>query len=87
MIAAHTPELWRLGVAGLWVVGSAARDHLRPESDVDLLVELSRPLGLEFFEIALRLEQWLGRRVDLDTRQGLRERVRARMEHEAVRAA
>lgn len=87
VIARHTLELRALGVAGLWVVGSAARDTLRPDSDVDVIVELSRPLGLEFFEIAPRLEEWLGRRVDLGTRPALHARARAQMEREAIRAA
>lgn len=87
VIAAHRDELRELGVAALWVFGSAARDELRPESDVDVLVELSRPLGLAFFDIAFHLEGWLGRRVDVVTSGGLRERVRRRVEREAIHAA
>lgn len=87
VIAARTAELRALGVGALWIVGSAARDALRPESDVDVLVELSRPLGLAFFEIAAHLEEWLGRRVDVGTRAGLHERIRGQMEQEAIRAA
>ncbi len=36
-------------------------------SDVDLLVELARPLGLQFVGLALYLEGILGRKVDLTT--------------------
>ncbi len=38
----------RYGVARLALFGSYARGKPRPASDVDLLVELERPLGLEF---------------------------------------
>lgn len=87
VIAAHAGELRALGVEAVWIVGSAARDTLRPESDVDVLVDLTRPLGLEFFGLAPRLETWLGRPVDLSTRTGLHPRVRPRLEQEAIRAA
>lgn len=51
----------------LALYGSFARGTPRPDSDVDLLVELSRPLGLEFVRLADYLEARLGRRVDLAT--------------------
>ena len=47
--------------------GSHARGTAGPDSDVDLLVELSRPQGLEFVAPAHYLERKLGRKVDLAT--------------------
>ena len=87
IIAKHSEELHTLGVKELWLVGSAARDQLRPDSDIDVIVSLAQPLGLAFFEIGIQLEAWLGRRVDIGTRDGLRERARVTMDREAVRAA
>lgn len=86
-IAAHREELAALGVAEVWIFGSAARDELRPDSDIDVLVRLSRPLGLAFFDIAPALESWLGRRVEVGTFDGLHERAQAQAQREAVRAA
>ena len=86
-IGAHRAELQALGVATLWVFGSAARDELGPDSDIDVLVELSRPLGLEFMDISLHLEAWLGRPVDLGTPGSLHPRAQARAQREAIRAA
>jgi len=57
----------RYGVTRLALFGSAARGEAEPESDVDLLVELERPLGLEFVRLAFHLERVLGRKVDLAT--------------------
>lgn len=57
----------RFGVVRLALYGSFARGDFRPDSDVDLLVELSRPLGLEFVALADYLEEKLSRRVDLAT--------------------
>lgn len=86
-IAQHRDELTALGVNALWLVGSAARDELRPDSDVDVLVELARPLGLGFLEIGLCLETWLGRPVDVGVPSGLHDRARERVQREAIRAA
>jgi predicted nucleotidyltransferase len=57
----------RYGVVRLSLYGSFARGAAVEDSDVDLLVELSRPLGLEFVSLAQYLERKLGRRVDLAT--------------------
>jgi predicted nucleotidyltransferase len=55
------------GVTRLGVFGSYARSEQNDESDVDLLVEFRKPLGLRFVHLALFLETVLGRRVDLVT--------------------
>lgn len=57
----------RFGVVRLALYGSFARGASGTDSDVDLLVELSRPLGLQFVALAEYLEMALGRKVDLAT--------------------
>jgi predicted nucleotidyltransferase len=57
----------RYGVVRLALYGSFAHGTPTDESDVDLLVGLSRPLGLEFVALAEHLEDRLGRKVDLTT--------------------
>ena len=64
----------------LWMAlfGSAVRGELRPDSDVDVLVEFAEPIGL--FEIA-RIEDELsglfgGRKVDLVLKKGLDKYIR-----------
>jgi predicted nucleotidyltransferase len=61
----------KYGVESLALYGSVARGKATESSDVDLLVKLSRPLGLEFVELAEHLEHVLGRRVDLATDETL----------------
>ena len=58
---------WWYGVVRLFLYGSFARGAALETSDVDLLVELSRPLGLEFVTLVQYLERKLGRKVDLAT--------------------
>jgi predicted nucleotidyltransferase len=60
------------GVVRLALYGSFSHSAPTEKSDVDLLVETSRPLGLEFVTLAHYLEQQLGRRVDLATFETLR---------------
>lgn len=55
------------GVAKMAVYGSFAKGTAHKKSDVDVLVELTRPLGLEFVQLAFELEKTLGRKVDLAT--------------------
>ncbi len=55
------------GVRKLALYGSFRHDTPRRTSDVDLIIDTERPLGLEFIELADYLEQLLGRRVDLTT--------------------
>lgn len=57
----------RYGVKRIAVYGSVARGEQDEESDVDVLVELTRPLALEFVSLAHHLEELLGRNVDLAT--------------------
>ena len=59
------------GVRRIALFGSFAKGTPRPESDVDLLVELDRPLGFRFVEMADFLEETLGRKVDILTPDGL----------------
>ena len=88
VLALHRDQLCEMGVASLALFGSVARDDAHPGSDVDLLVELSRPMGLlEFTGIQLFLEELLGNPVDLVTPGGLHPRLRERILQEAVHAA
>jgi predicted nucleotidyltransferase len=57
--------------------GSLAQGLADEDSDVDLLVELSHPLGLEFFALADYLERKLGRKVDLVTLETFRRSLTA----------
>ena len=75
----------RFDVTELALFGSAARDQLRPESDIDVLVHFRLPatftqyMGLKFY-----LEELLGRSVDLVTAKGLRKEFRQHIERESL---
>jgi predicted nucleotidyltransferase len=62
-------EQW--GVTRLAVFGSVARGEADLSSDVDLVVEFDRPIGLRFVELCDYLEECLGRKVDVLTLTGV----------------
>ncbi len=71
----------------LAVFGSAARRQLRPDSDVDLVMELqpdARVGLLRHARMTSELEDIFGRRVDLGTRSALKPRMRPLVEREAI---
>jgi uncharacterized protein len=82
------PELRGHAVKELWLFGSATRDELKADSDIDILVDFAAPVTLfEFARLRRRLESLLGRSVDLVTRDALKPQLREQILREAVRAA
>lgn len=76
-IVKHREQLEQLGVKSLNLFGSVARNEATAESDVDLLVEFSYPIGLfRFSEIRLFLEDILECSVDLGTESSLRHHLK-----------
>jgi hypothetical protein len=70
----------------LALFGSAIRGELKPESDVDVLVEFlpEQHVGLRFITVQEELESLLGRKVDLNTLAFLSPHFRDRVEAEAI---
>ena len=64
-----SPILRAYGIKKASVFGSVSRGDERPDSDVDLLVELGPgPMGMfKYMELIEKLEEGLGKRVDLVT--------------------
>ena len=81
------PELTeRFAVERIALFGSAARDALREDSDIDLLVAFSGRATLDGY-VGLKgyLEQALGHPVDLVTERGLKPLARASVERDLIR--
>ena len=57
----------KYGVERIVLYGSFAKGKQKKKSDIDILVDLRKTLGLEFVELADRLEEILGRKVDVAT--------------------
>jgi uncharacterized protein len=75
----------RHGARHVRVFGSVARGDSDDKSDVDFLVEMERGRSLlDLGGLLMDLQNLLGRRVDVVTERGLRERIRSRVLREAV---
>ena len=63
-------------VKEIGLFGSFASDSARDDSDIDLLIELEKPIGWKFFSLEIYLEQIFGRKIDLVTKNALRDRLK-----------
>jgi predicted nucleotidyltransferase len=78
----------QMGVRQLLLFGSVARGEAQPSSDIDLLVEFDRPVGiLHFVNVRDYLAGVLGAPVDLVTEDALRPTHRDAILRDALRAA
>ena len=77
----------RFSVRRIGIFGSVARGEQTEASDIDILVEFSRPVGFfAFLELEEYLSLHLGAPVDLVTPDALKTSIRARVAAEAVYA-
>jgi len=59
------------GVEKIGVFGSYGKGTAHQDSDIDLMIEFSKPIGFRFFELADFLEKLLGKSVDILTPAGI----------------
>ena len=64
----------KYGVTIIGVFGSHTRGEQTPASDLDVLVEVKKPIGFEFFELWDELEKLLGVKVDLLTVKAVKQK-------------
>jgi len=84
----HKKEIQDLGADRLSLFGSAVRDDLLPESDIDILVSFVMPADYrKYINLKFFLEDLLQRPVDLVMETALRPRIRERVESEMIRVA
>jgi len=75
-------------VKSLALFGSLARDEATPASDVDVLVEFDRPVGLfGLFALQDHLESLFGCPVDIGTPDSLKPRLKSQVLKECIHVA
>ena len=88
-LRAHERELRHRGVLHAALFGSVARGEEKPDSDIDILIELEpeAPIGLfEYVGITQYLADLFPHRVDVANRGSLKALVRPSAERDAVYA-
>jgi predicted nucleotidyltransferase len=72
-------------VSAIGLFGSVVRDDYSPTlSDIDIIVDFSRPIGIEFVDLADYLEKILNKKVDLVSKKGIKSKYFAHIEPEIV---
>jgi predicted nucleotidyltransferase len=77
----------RYGVTEIGVFGSYVRDEQRPDSDVDILIELERPPRIDLIDLVnleYYLSDLLGVKVDVAIKENLKKRIGKRILNEVV---
>jgi uncharacterized protein len=84
-LRSHLPQLKRnYPIGALGIFGSVARDEQRIGSDIDILVEITGPIGFGFIDLGDELASLLGEKVDLVSQRGLKPRVLAAIEKDLI---
>ena len=60
------------GVKKIALFGSVVKGKYNKSSDIDIVVEFEKPIGLRFMDLAEYLEKKLGRKTDILTAEGVR---------------
>ncbi|MDY0343116.1 MAG: nucleotidyltransferase family protein [Lentimicrobium sp.] len=63
-------------VKKIGLFGSFADNTQTEQSDIDILVELEKPIGWKFFSLELYLEKIFNRKIDLVTKEALKDQIR-----------
>ncbi len=66
-------------VKEIGLFGSFADDSFDDNSDIDLIIELEKPIGWKFFSLEIYLEKIFGRKIDLVTKNALKDQIKDRI--------
>ena len=79
------PELVKnFHVQEIGLFGSIVRDDFRHDSDIDIIVKFSKPIGIEFIDLANFIEKKLKQKVDLVSKNGIKEKYFKAIEQEII---
>jgi predicted nucleotidyltransferase len=68
----------------LAIFGSVSRREDNDNSDIDIMVEFDSAVGMEFIHLCYELEKILNRKVDLVSRNGIKEKYFKEIRQELV---
>jgi len=60
------------GIRRIGLFGSFANGTQKKDSDIDIIIEFEKPIGLAFMDLADHLENLFNKRVDILTPEGIR---------------
>ena len=79
------PELVeKFHVSSIGLFGSIVRNDFTDSSDVDIIVEFNRPIGIEFVDLADYIESKIRKNVDLVSRNGIKPKYFQAIQSEII---
>ena len=79
------PELVnKYHVQSIGLFGSIVRDDFSNSSDIDIIVDFSRPIGIEFVDLANYIENRLNQKIDLVSKKGIKDKYFKAIEREII---
>jgi predicted nucleotidyltransferase len=66
------------------VFGSVVRDDFTEKSDIDIIIDYNKPMGIEFIDLANTLEKIVHRKVDLVSKKGIKLNYFKQIENEII---
>ncbi|MBL4656976.1 MAG: nucleotidyltransferase family protein [Flavobacteriales bacterium] len=66
----------------LGIFGSYAKNQQSKDSDIDILVEFEKPIGIKFIDLAEELEKLLNTKVDLVSKNGVKKKYLDRIQQD-----
>lgn len=74
------PALYEeFSVVEIGLFGSFSDNTYDEDSDIDIIVELEKPIGWKFFSLELYLEKTFKRKIDLVTQNALKDQIKERI--------
>lgn len=64
--------------------GSYARGEETPESDIDLLVDFNGPIGIEYVDLLIDIENLLNQKIDLVSNRAVKPHYRPYIEEDLI---
>ena len=85
ILAQLKPELIdKYHISSIGLFGSIVRDDFTPSSDIDIIVDFSQPIGIEFVDLAEYIENKLQKNIDLVSRKGIKPKYYQAIEQEII---
>lgn len=71
-------------VKSLGLFGSVVRGDYKANSDIDIIVDFSKPVGIEFIDLADYIEEKLRKKVDLVSYNGVKPKYFQQIQSEII---
>ena len=71
-------------VKTIGLFGSFSTGNYTDSSDVDILIDFERPVGVEFIDVSCLLEREFGRKVDVVSLKGIKDKYLKEIENDII---